>query len=266
MDNIKAVIEKYPDIKILDAQDGQNQRAPGQQIMEDYLTRYPAGQIDMVWAQNDEMGLGALKGAFSGLKGAMGAWKAAGGLAGQGGLRGVVMGAGKNLAASLKSLMSKVPGFRPTTLAGGGASDWMQFAEDVVEGGSGVVAQLTPDSCVSAVGEMLSKGEISQLDLMKALTPNGGRADYSLLAAELGEGWRGGFPAALKDFAGLGPVGLTLKSVGQDAHFVLAEAVDPAANAVVLRVLDPWPPGVGTTYTIALDKIEQYVMYVVFRG
>lgn len=57
----KAVIEKYPDIKILDAQDGQNQRAPGQQIMEDYLTRYPAGQIDMVWAQNDEMGLGALK-------------------------------------------------------------------------------------------------------------------------------------------------------------------------------------------------------------
>lgn len=55
-----AVIAKYPDIKIVDAQDGQNKRAPGRQIMEDYLTRLPAGQIDMVWAQNDEMGIGAL--------------------------------------------------------------------------------------------------------------------------------------------------------------------------------------------------------------
>jgi len=57
----KAVIDQYPDIKILDAQDGQNKRAPGMTIMEDYLSRFPAGQIDMVWAQNDEMGLGALK-------------------------------------------------------------------------------------------------------------------------------------------------------------------------------------------------------------
>lgn len=54
------VLKQYPDIKILDAQDGQNQRAPGRAIMENYLTRYPAGQIDMVWAQNDEMGIGAL--------------------------------------------------------------------------------------------------------------------------------------------------------------------------------------------------------------
>lgn len=54
------VIAKHPDIKILDAQDGDNKRAPGRQIMEDYLTRFPAGQIDMVWAQNDEMGIGSL--------------------------------------------------------------------------------------------------------------------------------------------------------------------------------------------------------------
>ena len=55
------VIAAHPEIKILDAQDGQNKRAPGMQIMEDYLSRFPAGQIDMVWAQNDEMGIGALK-------------------------------------------------------------------------------------------------------------------------------------------------------------------------------------------------------------
>ncbi len=55
-----AAIAQYPDIKILDAQDGDNKRAPGRQIMENYLTRYPAGDIDMVWSQNDEMGIGAL--------------------------------------------------------------------------------------------------------------------------------------------------------------------------------------------------------------
>ncbi len=57
----KKVMEEYPDIKILDAKDGSNQRGPGMQIMEDYLSRFPAGDIDLVWAQNDEMALGALK-------------------------------------------------------------------------------------------------------------------------------------------------------------------------------------------------------------
>jgi len=55
-----AAIAKYPSIKIVDAQDGTNKRAPGRQIMENYLSRFPKGQIDMVWAQNDEMGIGAL--------------------------------------------------------------------------------------------------------------------------------------------------------------------------------------------------------------
>jgi len=31
------------------------------QIMEDFLSRFGPGQIDMVWAQNDEMALGSLK-------------------------------------------------------------------------------------------------------------------------------------------------------------------------------------------------------------
>lgn len=54
------VIAEHPGITILDAQDGENKRAPGRAIMENYLTRFPVGQIDMVWAQNDEMGIGAL--------------------------------------------------------------------------------------------------------------------------------------------------------------------------------------------------------------
>ncbi|MDR0782185.1 MAG: substrate-binding domain-containing protein [Propionibacteriaceae bacterium] len=55
-----AVIAKYPDIKIIAAEDGDNKRAEGMQIMEDFLTRFPAGGIDMVWSHNDEMALGAL--------------------------------------------------------------------------------------------------------------------------------------------------------------------------------------------------------------
>jgi ABC-type sugar transport system substrate-binding protein len=55
------VISQYPDIKILDSQDGDNQRGPGMTIMENYLSRFAAGEIDMVWAQNDEMALGALR-------------------------------------------------------------------------------------------------------------------------------------------------------------------------------------------------------------
>ena len=57
----ESVISKYPGIKVVAVQDGKNERAPGLQIMEDYLTRYPKGEIQLVWAQNDEMGLGALK-------------------------------------------------------------------------------------------------------------------------------------------------------------------------------------------------------------
>ncbi len=57
----KSVISAYPGIKIIADQDGQNERGPGLSIMEDYLTAHPKGQIDLVWGQNDEMALGALK-------------------------------------------------------------------------------------------------------------------------------------------------------------------------------------------------------------
>jgi hypothetical protein len=52
------------------------------------------------------VGLGALKGAFTGLKTAIGAWKAAGGLAGQGGVRVLAAATGKNAFASMKGLVT----------------------------------------------------------------------------------------------------------------------------------------------------------------
>ncbi|MDQ0394805.1 substrate-binding domain-containing protein [Labrys monachus] len=58
---LKSVISKYPDIKVVATQDGHNERGPGLSIMENFLTAYPQGQIDLVFAQNDEMAIGALK-------------------------------------------------------------------------------------------------------------------------------------------------------------------------------------------------------------
>lgn len=57
----QTVISQHPGIKVVAVQDGNNERGPGLQIMEDFLTKYPKGKIDLVWAQNDEMGIGALK-------------------------------------------------------------------------------------------------------------------------------------------------------------------------------------------------------------
>ena len=57
----KTIVSSHPGIKIVAVQDGKNERGPGLQIMEDFLTKYPKGKIDLVWAQNDEMGIGALK-------------------------------------------------------------------------------------------------------------------------------------------------------------------------------------------------------------
>jgi ABC-type sugar transport system substrate-binding protein len=57
----QSVIKDHPDIKIIDTQDGHNERGPGLTIMENFLTAHPAGEIDLVWAQNDEMAIGSLK-------------------------------------------------------------------------------------------------------------------------------------------------------------------------------------------------------------
>lgn len=60
-EGFKSVIAEFPDIKIIATQDGHNERGPGLTIMENFLTAHPAGEIDLVWAQNDEMAIGALK-------------------------------------------------------------------------------------------------------------------------------------------------------------------------------------------------------------
>ena len=57
----QTIVSSHPGIKIVAVQDGKNERGPGLQIMEDFLTKYPKGKIDLVWAQSGEMAIGALK-------------------------------------------------------------------------------------------------------------------------------------------------------------------------------------------------------------
>ena len=59
MDAFKAVIDKHPGIKVLDAKHGNWNRDDAFKVMQDYLTRFK--QIDAVWAADDDMAVGVLK-------------------------------------------------------------------------------------------------------------------------------------------------------------------------------------------------------------
>ena len=54
------VISQYPDIKIIASQDGDFMKDNAMRIMENYLQRFPKGQIDVAYGQNDEIALGVL--------------------------------------------------------------------------------------------------------------------------------------------------------------------------------------------------------------
>ena len=52
---------QYPNIKIIASQTGHGYRLEGTKVMENYLERFPAGSIDIVYTHSDEMALGALQ-------------------------------------------------------------------------------------------------------------------------------------------------------------------------------------------------------------
>src|SRR5690606_21785204 len=56
----KSVLNKYPDIRILAEQTAEWDRAKAMSLMENWIQSY-GSRIDAVFAQNDEMGMGALQ-------------------------------------------------------------------------------------------------------------------------------------------------------------------------------------------------------------
>jgi ABC-type sugar transport system substrate-binding protein len=60
---IDEVLAQHPEVEIVASCDGRYQREAGRKCMEDLLQKYPAGEIDAVIADNDEIVLGALQAA-----------------------------------------------------------------------------------------------------------------------------------------------------------------------------------------------------------
>jgi ribose transport system substrate-binding protein len=58
---IDKVLADYPDIEIVGSCDGLYAAEPGRSCMEDFLQRFDAGTVDGVFADNDEMALGAVQ-------------------------------------------------------------------------------------------------------------------------------------------------------------------------------------------------------------
>jgi ABC-type sugar transport system substrate-binding protein len=59
MAGFKKAIEGHPNLKIIASQTGNFTRAEGKTVMEGFLSANP--KIDLVWAHNDDMGLGAIE-------------------------------------------------------------------------------------------------------------------------------------------------------------------------------------------------------------
>lgn len=58
---IDEVLKKNPGVEIVASCDGRYAREPGRRCMEDFLQRFPEGEIDGVIADNDEEALGAIQ-------------------------------------------------------------------------------------------------------------------------------------------------------------------------------------------------------------
>ena len=56
---IMEMLPNYPNLKVIATQTGNFTRAEGQAVMESYLKAYP--DIDILWAHNDDMALGAVE-------------------------------------------------------------------------------------------------------------------------------------------------------------------------------------------------------------
>lgn len=60
-DGFQEVIDQYPGIEIIASQDGGFARDTALTVMENYLQKYAAGEIDAVYTHNDEMAIGAVE-------------------------------------------------------------------------------------------------------------------------------------------------------------------------------------------------------------
>lgn len=170
----------------------------------------------------------------------------------------------KGLSASELEKTGEIPKGYFDSLAGSGGS-WEVLNE---RPSADVIQQLTPDSCVSACGEMLTNGAIKQDKLIHELRlywPEELRSDSMLaniqwLAKELGPGWKGGFVDTMPTKAEnldliLGRHQIwcaELHEGGKAAHAVVVDGVDASGN---ICIRDPYH---GTKYEMTREQFLKY--------
>ena len=226
--------------------------------------------ISIVGAALACVGLGALKGAFTGLKAGMGAWKAAGGLAGQGGLKAVGLASVKNLVitakglpTSVKSMIAGIKARFGNFKAGGGSGPWVPPNARPAISDDGVVTQITDGSCLAAAGEMVTGGEVSQQALRDLIGDWSDEISLRNALRQLTEQrWSGGlFPSADAAVAAVrgGPMVATLRLGSGWGHAVF---VSPIGDDM-FKVLDPWAN--GAVYEVGFDWVRTFVSGGVFH-
>lgn len=140
---------------------------------------------------------------------------------------------------------------------------WREGATNIVE--NGVFTQCADGSCVSATGQILSGGTLTEQQLLGRL---GEWSNPEALAAELNRanpaaGWRGGYFGSDADalaVANRGQVGVVLQAPGAPAHMVTMEPIADAAG--MYRVYDT---GAGATYDVTTAWVKRFVAGGVWR-
>lgn len=137
-----------------------------------------------------------------------------------------------------------------------GAGPWVAEATEIAEGGA--ILQSAPGSCVSAVGEMLSGGAMTEAEFLAQLGEwsNPGALARALNALEGSAAWQGGYFAQGADailVAGEGEIGAVLQAPFLPSHMV---TIQPAAEAGLFLVRDP---AIGGTYRVTAEWIAKWV-------
>lgn len=137
-----------------------------------------------------------------------------------------------------------------------GAGPWMAEGTNVVEGAA--LSQSLVGSCVSACGEILSSGAMSEAEFLAEIGEwsNPGALADTLNALEGAGAWQGGYFAEAADAvaaAEQGQMAAVLQAPGMAAHMVV---IEPAAEAGTFIVSDP---AVGATYEVTAEWIAKWV-------
>lgn len=136
-----------------------------------------------------------------------------------------------------------------------GAGPWVAEAVNATEGGA--VLQSTAGSCVSACGEMLSGGALSEAELLGTIGEwsNPAALADALNAAGGATTWEGGYFETAADAlaaAEQGQMGAVLQAPFLPAHMVVIEPLEAGGFLVQ-------DPAIGGTYEVVASWIEKFV-------